>query len=1062
MICSACGENLIVPDDEPGDVVQCVGCGKRIRLHREADSITADTQESLGSGTPRKTKPPVRSSGGRSSKLMLTAGLTGAVTAAVLVVVALVVEKNLRSGNNSSAASTTLTAAAAPLVHWDQAHRPELLAMKKTADELAQAGDWQQSYDAYQQILTYVADHSITDPVAITIVESVRPGQDRAMSAIVANRLALSAPVAPPATVPPTAQTFAPAAQAAATTLPVVPSSQPAATALLNATTEPTTAPVATLDAVEIAADTAPPLPNAPSTIAPLHAYTLPDAVTDEQIGDAIDKGVKFLAGQFVNGEVRTGLGDASGPENHAENHPDRNRNRPSFAGPSNLDNPSDLGSLPPPGAQLPPPPSFVAPWESAFSTPGIDALCVYALLNGGRAMDVPGLAVNDPFTVQILDRLKQYNMQFTYHRSLRAAALAVFNRTEDNAAMEDDVRWLLAASVQGGYTYTLPTNGMDALMPDNSNSQYGLLGVWSGAQAGKAVAQQYWLDVERHWNNCAIGNGTWGYTVGSAASTTMTCAGVASLLVAREYIDTANMGNGMGGDSGDRPSQSPMLNAGLSWLDTGDNCLSNLAGDGMGGAGYGLYGLERVGLASGFKYFGKHDWYAELARQLVAQQHLDGSWGGSENRGKVQSQTLIDTAYALLFLARGRHPILFNKLRYDGDWNDRPHDAAHLARFAGSQLERPLNWQVVNLRRNWFDWMDCPVLYISGDRRLKLLPQDYQALREFAEGGGTIFTHADGGSGEFNRWVAELVRQIFPKYELTQVPRDHALYSTVYKIKNPPPLLAVSNGSRLMLIHSPTDLAGGWQLNWTDEKKQAFQMGTNLFVYAAGKGNLKNRLSSTYIPEDPDQPDSSRPIARLQYAGAWDPEPYAWARFSRYFQWETHQAIEPVVVAMTDLKPGQQPLAVLTGTVRHDFTDAEAAGVRAYVQGGGVLLIDACGGQADFIKSVETTLLPRAFAGAVIAPIAANHPLLIASRAGAEDLTHPLLRGYANENGGKQQPMEAMAVGKGWVIFSRLDLTTGLLGTESWGIRGYEPAYAMGVVKNAVLWGEARMGGGN
>jgi hypothetical protein len=521
-------------------------------------------------------------------------------------------------------------------------------------------------------------------------------------------------------------------------------------------------------------------------------------------------------------------------------------------------------------------------------------------------------------------------------------------------------------------------------------------------------------------------------------------------MMVAKDYLDS---GFGQAGKA--RPWAA--IDNGLNWLDTGDNCMKVTGG--IVDSGYGLYGLERVGLASGYKYFGKHDWYAEFAKQLVAEQHLDGSWGAVPNAaGNVAPSTLVDTAYALLFLARGRHPILFNKLRYDGKWNNRPRDVAHLATYAGKQLERPLNWQIVNLRRNWFDWMDCPVLYISGDTKPNMSARDYQTLREFVNGGGLIFTHADGGSAEFNRWVVtDLVRTVFPKYEMLQVPRDHPLYSTVYRLKDPPPLLAVTNASRLLLIHSPTDVADGWQLNWTDEKKMAFQLGVNLFVYAAGKGNLKNRLSSNYIPEYPGAVTSTRQIARLQYAAEWDPEPYAWTRFGRFMEWETRLAIDPVTVQLKELKPGSVPMAVLTGTVRHDFTEAEQKAARAYVEAGGILMIDACGGQADFVKSIQKTLLLQAFDGVSPLPLNDHHPLLLASRPGADDLTHAMYRGFASEHGGRDVPIQAIAFGKGWVIFSRLDITTGLLGTEQWGVLGYDPAYAQALMKNAVLWAFAR-----
>jgi len=77
-------------------------------------------------------------------------------------------------------------------------------------------------------------------------------------------------------------------------------------------------------------------------------------------------------------------------------------------------------------------------------------------------------------------------------------------------------------------------------------------------------------------------------------------------------------------------------------------------------------YGIERVGVASGLKFFGTHEWYRELAEGLVKSQNADGSWTPNFYAGQGNSVT-IPTCYAMLILARGRNPVLINKLDYGG-----------------------------------------------------------------------------------------------------------------------------------------------------------------------------------------------------------------------------------------------------------------------------------------------------------------------------------------------------------------------------------------------------------
>ena len=102
---------------------------------------------------------------------------------------------------------------------------------------------------------------------------------------------------------------------------------------------------------------------------------------------------------------------------------------------------------------------------------------------------------------------------------------------------------------------------------------------------------------------------------------------------------------------------------------------------------------------------------------------------------------------------------------------------------------------------------MDSPVLYIASHEALKFTDEDCAKLRAFAENGGLIFTHADGDTPAFNKSIAELSKRLFPQYPLTDLPSTHPIYSTLYKIKQQPKLQGISNGSRLLLVHSPDQI---------------------------------------------------------------------------------------------------------------------------------------------------------------------------------------------------------------------------------------------------------------
>jgi DNA-directed RNA polymerase subunit RPC12/RpoP len=669
----------------------------------------------------------------------------------------------------------------------------------------------------------------------------------------------------------------------------------------------------------------------------------------------------------------------------------------------------------------------------------GAHALAALALLHAGQAISDERITIHSPFMIGVLEQLKKYSIapaSATYSHSLRAQALAVYNRTEDRTVLAADTRWLIAGSVKGAYGYAEPPK--TATQPteigwDNSNSQYGALGVWAASDAGIPVPSVYWTDVQSHWEQSQTKSGGWNYHAGGNEGTlSMTAAGVNMLFVANEMLSALRPDVQIS-----RPPFSPSLQLGLDWLAQGTNAVDI----GAGYPFYTLYGMERAGLACGFKMFGEHDWYRELALQTIKRQDPSGSWGSD-----------IDTSFALLFLSRGRHPLMMNKLHFIGAWANRPRDVAHLAKFTSKEVEHPLNWQVVSLKNDWGDWMDSPILYLASHEAPIFDDSDYDKLRAYVMAGGLLFTQADGGNKEFNQWAELLAIKLFNQ-ELKDLPANHFINNALFRPKETFPLKAVSNGTRVLMLHCSDDIAKRWQAKSPKDDRPAFELGANLFVYATGRDVPRNRIDSLFVPDIPGAASVTVPIARLKHAGDWDPEPYAWVRESRMFRDETSIGLAPTPVDIEKLSTDIAPIAHFTSSTAITLSDARIAALQKYVNTGGVLLIDACGGAPQTRQSVRD-VVTKMFPDKPPTEIRTDHPLLAGKGDGLTQIAKPQVRSYVYGAIGQKYPkLQIVESGKGAILLSEMDLTSGLLGNKTLGIVGYDPLYAHAFVRNAILW---------
>ncbi len=681
----------------------------------------------------------------------------------------------------------------------------------------------------------------------------------------------------------------------------------------------------------------------------------------------------------------------------------------------------------------------------AVLGDPGEFMLETYALLHVGADTQDDRLHFRDENMQIAVDVLTHADTHATYATALQALALAELPQLPEikTAMARAAARLENGTDAAGGYTYALDKS--TSINHDQSNSQYGLLGVWAAADFGTTVPMNYWQATDNFWRAMQTPSGGWGYSAdgpNTTPSDTMTAAGTASLFVCKEFLDRTPSLN---------PKPDAVLDAGLSALITGFKPDSTNY--------YYLYGVERVGLASGLKYLGSTNWYRAAALNIVKSQQADGSF----NSSFVGANAVRSTCYALLFLVRGRAPVVMNKLSYDGPWNARPRDSANVHARLGRMLERHLNWQSVPVTAPYEEWLDAPLLLITGSKDPHFTPDDVDKFRKFVQAGGIIFSTADGGSQEFTdamrRYATDMAG---PGHAFRQLPPDHPLYTVFGKPKNIPLLLGVSNGLRELWIHSPVDLGAIWQAR-TNPTADAWELPARLFFYAAGKGGLRSKLESLAVPEPLTPPTESISVAQLTYAGSEDAEPGAWPRLAKLMALDAsmggaHRNVELHTIAINDLGTLSPPpaLAHLAGTGKLILTEQEQAALQIYVQSGGTLFVEALGGDATFAASARD-LLATLFPTAKLKTVPATYLLYTG---GISPDAVPInsveyRKFWILAHGPLTTPrLQYMTVsGRLGVLFSEDDITSGLLGTNTWGISGYMPASSIALARNIVLF---------
>lgn len=733
----------------------------------------------------------------------------------------------------------------------------------------------------------------------------------------------------------------------------------------------------------------------------------------------------------------------------------------------------------------------------------GVTALCTLALLNAG----VP---VEDEQMRRALDYLRTLPPEWTYVTSLQTMVFCMAEPKKDLLLIRRNVQWLEDLQNKDGPLKGAWTYGNQMHAPgDPSNTQFALLALYEAERAGVPVSERTWTLALQYWLKLQNQDGSWSYTEsGAPGRGSMTCAGIASLFITSGRLsagDAEITADGLQccGDHADNPAIRAMEN-GLAWLGNNFSVQANPGSGRFAGSWnlYYLYALERVGRMTSHRFFTsndmrRYDWYRMGSEFLLARQDaLSGYWVGE---GIAENNPQIATSFALLFLAKGRRPILVSKIRYGtgDDWDLHRADLANLTGYVETKWKRDyplgLSWQIVDIAgASVDDLLQSPVLYISGDKNPDLLNQA-KKLREYIDRGGFILAEACcHDSAPFDAGFRALMEKIFdePEYRLKPVPPEHPLWNAEEPVRPSlrPNLWSIDYGCRTSVVYAappepgkgdlPNGLSCYWEIASGRDRKlsnslqeqlgAALSMGINIMAYATNR-ELKSKDENFQLADEmPKNEDSfergKRYIANVQHPGGCDSAPGALPSLLRAANRELKArfANEQRKVRLTDPDLFNYDVLFMHGRNNFRLTDDEKKDLRKYLERG-TLIADAICANADFTAAFRREINELfAVQGIKLEPIPTNNPMFT-NQFGGYDLSQVARREPQNrdDNGPLQAKtrkgapeLEGLKIGDRYaVIFSPFDLSCALEKHDSLECEGYTRDDAERIGLNLLLY---------
>ena len=181
------------------------------------------------------------------------------------------------------------------------------------------------------------------------------------------------------------------------------------------------------------------------------------------------------------------------------------------------------------------------------------------------------------------------------------------------------------------------------------------------------------------------------------------------------------------------------------------------------------------------------------------------------------------------------------------GDWYSDPSSLPNLLAFVNSNTPIKTMQKEIKIKLTDNNANHYPYYYLTGHGNIKFTNNEIISLREILSNGG--FLHADDNYGMDKSFRRE-IKKIFPNKELIELPHNHPIFESYYKLTNglpkihehdnkPPQALGIFNNDKLIVLYTyESDLGDGWEdssvHNCPEElRENALKMGVNIIYYA-------------------------------------------------------------------------------------------------------------------------------------------------------------------------------------------------------------------------------------